>query len=238
MITNIFSQIGRAARLPQTFRQVRYRRKTFQLEFRYGAVPIFTDIEKLESDQLQDLSFQTVRFARIWENNSLFFDQLYDKYLRHIMRDGRRWLMDELLHNTFYEIKIIQFNRLRKLKEKQQRNDPLGEQEETIETNPLDLFKKAIENCKPMVITRKVKRGGAIYQVPYPLSSQQSEWYAMRWLNDTVKDRPKPRKKHYHEVLAQEIIDAANGQGKVVKKKEDLHRLAQANKAYAHYRWG
>lgn len=60
----------------------------------------------------------------------------------------------------------------------------------------------------------------------------------LKWLNDFVKERPKPRFMYYHEELAQEIIDAANNRGKVVKKKDDIHKLAQANKAYSHNRWG
>jgi small subunit ribosomal protein S7 len=232
--------------------QVRFARKTFKLKNYYGLAPLYTDNmynQAVEEGRLDDLSYKQIRFNLLWETNSPLQDETLEKYLRYMQRDGRRHLMYELLHKTFYEIKTKQFRKLNKLEAKKAAAAAAGKDssesitdeetnEETIELNPLKLFHTAVENCKPYVIVTKIKRGGAIYQVPVPVKRGESEWLAMKWLNDLVKERPKRRVRHYHEELAQEIIDAANNQGKVVKKKDDLHKLAQANKAYAHYRWG
>lgn len=237
--------------------QVRFARKTFGLKHRYGFRPLYTDHmynDAAEQGRLEDLSYQQVRFNLLWETNSPLQDDVVEKYLRYMQRDGRRWLLYELLHNTFYEIKTIQYRRWKKLeakkaaaaaaaaskdgKNKKAAQASLSDDdEESLELNPVQMFHTAIDNCKPQVLTTKIKRGGAVYQVPTPVKWAHSEYLAMKWLNDLVKERPKPRVKHYHEELAQEIIDAANNRGKTVKKKDDIHKLAQANKAYSHYRW-
>ena len=208
--------------------------------------------EAVEKGQLEDLSYKQVRFNNKWETNSPLQDDVLERYLRYMLHDGRRHLMYELLHNTFYEIKTIQYRRLKKLEAKKAADSTTkagkatkkkpedtseDDEMEKVELNPMSLFHTAIENCSPYVITSRIKRGGAIYQVPTPIGPVHSEWLAMKWLNSMVKDRPKPRVKHYHEELAQEIIDASQNQGKVVKRKDDIHKLAQANKAYSHYRW-
>lgn len=88
------------------------------------------------------------------------------------------------------------------------------------------------------MLTRSVKRGGATYQVPYPLSEKYARFSAARWLLEVVRDRPRPRLAHFPEVMAKELIAAFNNEGKVIKKKQDMHRLCEQNRAYAHYRWG
>lgn len=240
-----------SARLPAGYQQVRTV-KQFSLQYRYGAEPLYTEPKhqgSIDQDGLESLSYKEIRFARLWETNSPLQDDVLEKFLRHMMHDGRRDLMYELLHKTFYEIKMAQFGRQLKkrraaeeaaAKRNKTDNEPENDSDETkeIELNPMVLFHRAIENCKPLVITQPVRRGGATYQVPFPLKASQSEYLAMKWLNDMIKDRPKPRKNHYYEELAWEIIEAAQGRGKVVKKRDDIHKLAQANKAYAHYRWG
>lgn len=217
-------------------------KKTFKFKNAYGLPPLFNEqnyIQAEEDGKLESLSFKPIRFARIWESDSPLYDETFEKYIRCTMYDGRRDLKYHLLNDTFYYIKCIQLPRLRKLKEQGEKSaSNSNEEETTLETDPMVLFRTAIENCKPSVITRKIKRGGATYEVPCTISDSQREWYAMRWLNSMVLDRPKPRTKGYSYVLAQEIIDAASNRGKVVKKKDDIHRLAVANKAYAHYRWG
>uniref|UniRef100_A0A6G1S5L5 28S ribosomal protein S7, mitochondrial n=1 Tax=Aceria tosichella TaxID=561515 RepID=A0A6G1S5L5_9ACAR len=234
--------------------QVRFARKTFALKYRYGLRPLYTDHlynEAVEQNRLDDLSYQQIRFNLLWETNSPLQDDVVERYLRYMQRDGRRYLLYELLHKTFYEIKTIQYKRFKKLEAKKAASSANSQEkdtqkktaldtgdEESLELNPVQLFHMAVDNCKPYVITTRIKRGGAVYQVPTPVRRGESEWLAMKWLNDLVKERPKPRVRHYHEELAQEIIDAANNRGKVVKKKDDMHKLAQANKAYSHYRWG
>ncbi|XP_030562580.1 28S ribosomal protein S7, mitochondrial isoform X2 [Drosophila novamexicana] len=81
----------------------------------------------------------------------------------------------------------------------------------------------------------EIKRGGVKYQVPIPLTEKRSYFLAMKWLLDAARE--KDRKVHLPDKLAWEILDAAHGQGRVIKKKDDLHRQCESNRAYAHYRW-
>lgn len=228
--------------------QVRFARKTFKLKTAYGKAPLFSAdhlIEANESNELDSLEFEKIRFAQLSEADSVFYDSTYERFVRYVMKGGRKSLAYNLVNKTFYELKTIQLRRFRKLQEKlkqdggtsKQNLDPTAE-EEQIELNPIEILHKALKNCEPVVVTKKVKRGGATYQVPYPLSKAQSEYLSYKWLIKAVLDRPKPRTKHFPEVMAQELIDASLNRGKVVKKRDDMHRLADANKAYAHYRWG
>ena len=232
--TIMLAMMARRAKLP---------RKTFGLKYRYGDEPLYRDHmynEAVENDETDSLAYKEIRFASLWETNSPLQDDILERYIRFMLHDGRRGLMYRLMHNTFYEIKTIQYKRMLKKQASEEGKAPVAgdNDEEEIMMNPLELFHRAVNNCKPLVITKKVRRGGATYQVPYPLRASDSEYLAMKWLNQMILDRPKPRVKHYYQELAQEIIEAANGRGKVVKKKDDIHKLAQANKAYSHYRWG
>lgn len=223
--------------------QTRFVRKTFRFRYAWGRPPLFTSklYEEVEQDgQLDELKFEKIRWAAMWENNSPLYDATTEAYIKTIMTNGRLSLFHELMHETFYKIKAIQFQRQRKLDEKGAKmvDEKTGEEVTRLETDPVAIFRKALRNCEPLMITKKIKRGGATYQVPFPLLESQSEWYARKWLHEAVKERPKPRKTRYFDALAQEVVDAAENRGKVVKRKDDMHRLADANKAYAHYRWG
>ena len=98
----------------------------------------------------------------------------------------------------------------------------------------LGVFKRAIENTRPTVEVRSRRVGGATYQVPVEVRPQRRLSLSMRWLIDAAHDRAE---KSMEEKLAAEIIDAANNRGTAIKKKEDTHRMAEANRAFAHYRW-
>jgi len=222
-------------------------KKSYQLKFAFGKEPLYQldkYIEAEENGQLESLAYEKIRFARTWETDSLFMDDYVERYTRRMMIDGRKGLMYRIMNDALYEMKCIQYKKWRKLKEKQSKkksedDSASGVQgEEDIEVDPVVIFRRAIDNCKPQVITRKVKRGGATYNVPYPITDMESEWTAMHWINQNLKDRPKPRDKHYHEVLAREILEASMNRGQIIKIRDDTHRLAQANKAYSHYRWG
>jgi small subunit ribosomal protein S7 len=96
------------------------------------------------------------------------------------------------------------------------------------------LFKKAIENCKPVLEVKSRRVGGANYQVPIEVSPFRRQSLAIRWLLLHARTRPGKR---MVDKLADELLDAANGRGGAMKRKEDVHRMAEANKAFAHYRW-
>jgi small subunit ribosomal protein S7 len=96
------------------------------------------------------------------------------------------------------------------------------------------VFKRAIENTRPTVEVRSRRVGGATYQVPVEVRPQRRLSLSMRWLIEAADGRAE---KSMEEKLAAEIIDAANNRGTAIKKKEDTHRMAEANRAFAHYRW-
>jgi small subunit ribosomal protein S7 len=98
----------------------------------------------------------------------------------------------------------------------------------------LKLFKKAVENCKPLLEVKTRRVGGANYQVPVEVNADRRTSLAIRWLIGYSRDRGE---KGMIDKLSNELLDAANNRGAAIKKKEDVHRMAEANKAFAHYRW-
>jgi small subunit ribosomal protein S7 len=100
--------------------------------------------------------------------------------------------------------------------------------------DPLKLFKKAVESCKPVLEVKTRRVGGANYQVPVEVSNNRRTSLAIRWLLIAARSRPE---KGMVDKLAGELNDAANMRGGAIKKKDDVHRMAEANKAFAHYRW-
>lgn len=99
---------------------------------------------------------------------------------------------------------------------------------------PLEIFKKALQNIRPIVEVRSRRVGGATYQVPTEVPGPRSQSLAIRWLITGADER---QEKTLSERLANELLDAANNRGVAVKKREDTHRMAEANKAFAHFRW-
>lgn len=112
--------------------------------------------------------------------------------------------------------------------------DAMGRIQERTGEDPLKLFKKAVENCKPVLEVKTRRVGGANYQVPVEVPQNRRTSLAIRWLIQNARIRPE---KGMPEKLANELMDAANLRGGAIKKKEDVHRMAEANKAFAHYRW-
>ncbi|HET8564750.1 MAG TPA: 30S ribosomal protein S7 [Candidatus Binatia bacterium] len=100
--------------------------------------------------------------------------------------------------------------------------------------NSLEIFKKALDNTRPTVEVRSRRVGGATYQVPVEVRPQRRVSLGMRWLIQSARARTE---KSMEEKLAAEIVEAANNRGGAIKKKEDTHRMAEANRAFAHYRW-
>ncbi|MBN1256003.1 MAG: 30S ribosomal protein S7 [Deltaproteobacteria bacterium] len=105
---------------------------------------------------------------------------------------------------------------------------------EKTKDDPLKIFKQAMENAKPVVEVKSRRVGGATYQVPVEVRPDRRTSLAIRWIIQYAKERSE---KSMREKLAAEFLDAANNRGASIKKKEDTHRMAEANKAFAHYRW-
>jgi small subunit ribosomal protein S7 len=100
--------------------------------------------------------------------------------------------------------------------------------------DPVKVFKKALENVKPILEVKSRRVGGATYQVPVEVPQDRRTSLAIRWVISNARARSE---KTMHEKLAAELLDAFNNRGGAIKKKEDTHRMAEANKAFAHYRW-
>ena len=106
--------------------------------------------------------------------------------------------------------------------------------QERTKEDPLKVFRKAMDNVKPSVEVKSRRVGGSNYQVPIEVRPQRRMALALRWVISYSRQRPE---KTMHERLANEIMDAASARGNAFKKKEDTHRMAEANRAFAHYRW-
>ena len=112
--------------------------------------------------------------------------------------------------------------------------DALASVEERAKQEALKMFKTAIDNVKPAVEVKSRRVGGSTYQVPVEVRPDRRTSLAMRWMSVAARNRPE---RSMAEKLAAELLDAANNRGSAVKKREDTHKMADANKAFAHYRW-
>ena len=110
----------------------------------------------------------------------------------------------------------------------------LGAMEDRAKQDALKLFKSAVDNCKPAVEVKSRRVGGSTYQVPVEVRPERRVALSMRWLIGSARRRSE---KSMAEKLAGELLDAANNRGSAVKKREDTHKMAEANQAFAHYRW-
>ncbi len=110
----------------------------------------------------------------------------------------------------------------------------MGLIEEKVKQNPLRVVTEAIEKARPLLIVKPRRVGGATFQVPIQVKPEHSQSLAMRWIIDFACQR---KGKPMYQKLAEEILDAYQGQGLAIKKREDTHKMAEANRAFAHYRW-
>jgi small subunit ribosomal protein S7 len=141
----------------------------------------------------------------------LYNSSLVTKFISTIMSDGKRSLAERTLYRSF---SIIQ---------------------EKTGDDPMKVFKKAVENVKPSLEVKSRRVGGSNYQVPVEVNPNRRLSLSIRWLVSYARARGDG--KTMQEKLASEFLDAANLRGGAVKKREDTHRMAEANKAFAHYRW-
>ena len=140
----------------------------------------------------------------------MYNSKLVTKLINRIMLDGKKGTAQTILYNAFDIVK------------------------EKTGKEPLEVFEKAMENIKPALEVKSRRVGGANYSVPVEIRADRSQALGLRWLVQYARLRGGHS---MAENLANEIIDASNGVGAAVKKKEDTHRMAEANKAFAHYRW-
>ena len=140
----------------------------------------------------------------------IYNSKVVTKLVNHIMKDGKKGTAQKIIYNAFDIVK-----------------EKTGE-------DPMVVFNKAMDNIKPALEVKSRRVGGANYQVPVEVKPDRAQALAFRWLAQYARLR---NGHSMAENLANEIIDASNGTGASVKKKDDTHKMAEANKAFAHYRW-
>jgi small subunit ribosomal protein S7 len=141
----------------------------------------------------------------------IYGDKVLAKFIRSLMVHGKKDVAEKLIYSS---LEII------------------GKKEK--EKNPIDVFKMAIENVEPQIETRSRRVGGATYQVPVEVSGRRKQALAIRWLIGAARKR---NEKTMIDRLANEFLDANNKRGAAIKKTEDTRKMADANRAFAHYRW-
>jgi small subunit ribosomal protein S7 len=141
----------------------------------------------------------------------IYQSQLVTKFISTIMRGGKRSTAERIMYQAMDIVK------------------------EKTQEDPLKVFKKAIDNVRPSLEVKSRRVGGSNYQVPVEVNPNRRLSLSIRWLVGFARDRGDG--KTMQEKLANELMDAANLRGGAVKKREDVHRMAEANKAFAHYRW-
>lgn len=144
------------------------------------------------------------------ELDPLYKSRIISQLINKILRDGEKSVAENIVYRS-----------LEILKEK-------------TKEDPLEILDKCLDNVKPVLEVKPRRVGGATYQVPVEVSAERANTLAIRWIVNFARRR---REKTMADRLAAEILDAASNTGSSVKKKEDLHKMAEANKAFAHYRW-
>ena len=139
-----------------------------------------------------------------------YHDITLSKFVNYVMQDGKKNTARKIVYNAF---------------------DVIAER---TKKEPLEVFKQALNNVAPVLEVRSRRVGGATYQVPVEVREERRVALAIRWINTYAKSR---RDKSMANRLAAELMAAANGEGSSVKKRDDTHRMAEANKAFAHFKW-
>lgn len=137
-------------------------------------------------------------------------NKVVGRFINKVMMRGKKALAERIVYQAFSII------------------------EQQTQRNPIETFDQAIKNASPLLEVRPRRVGGATYQVPQEIKGDRRVSMAMRWLIQSARARPG---KSMAEKLAAELLDAAHGVGATIKRREELHKMAEANKAFAHYRW-
>ena len=139
-----------------------------------------------------------------------FQDRVVAKFINSLMRKGKKSTGEQICYGAFAMV------------------------ENKLKDDPLKVFKKALDNVKPVVEVKSRRVGGATYQVPVEVRPRRATTLAIRWIVGFSRQR---REKTMSERLAAELLDASNGIGAAIKRREDMQKMAESNKAFAHYRW-
>lgn len=133
------------------------------------------------------------------------------RFVNIVMEQGKKWAAERIVYGALDTVAA-----------------------KTKKTDALEIFTKAIDNVRPLLELKSRRVGGATYQIPIEVKGDRGAQLAMRWMRNAARTR---KGKPMQQKLADEILDAYNGQGTSVKKKEEIHKMAEANRAFSHYRW-
>ena len=147
---------------------------------------------------------------RLIDPDPRYGDLLIAKFINIVMECGKKSTAERIVYDALEIVK------------------------EKTAKEPLEVFRAALDNVRPLLETKSRRVGGATYQVPVSVSEDRGYSLALRWIRSYSRER---KGKPMHEKLAQEIIDGFNKTGPSIKKREDMHKMAEANRAFAHYRW-
>lgn len=150
---------------------------------------------------------------KTWEPDPIYKSRLLTRFINRVMEGGKKSLAQRLVYQSLERIK------------------------QESDEDPLKVFRNAVENVKPSMEVRQRRVGGAAYQIPMPVRGDRKESLAIRWLILAARARPNREYHTFDQKLAAEFLDASKGQGGAAKRKTDIHRMAEANKAFAHFRW-
>jgi small subunit ribosomal protein S7 len=147
---------------------------------------------------------------RLIDPDPRYGDLLVAKFINIVMECGKKSIAERIVYDALDIVK------------------------EKTAKEPLEVFRASLDNVRPLLETKSRRVGGATYQVPVSVSEDRGYSLALRWIRSYSRER---KGKPMHEKLAQEIIDGFNKTGPSIKKREDMHKMAEANRAFAHYRW-
>ena len=156
------------------------------------------------------MSRRRAQIKRQVEVDPVYGTRVITKFINSLMLDGKKTVAEKIVYKTFEIIK------------------------EKSKQDPLDVFNEAIKNVRPNLEVKSRRVGGATYQVPFEVRSDRGQALAIRWLIESSKKRGD---KTMQERLSKEFLDASTNKGNAIKKKEDVHKMAESNKAFAHFRW-
>ncbi|XP_061472126.1 small ribosomal subunit protein uS7m [Rhineura floridana] len=186
--------------------------------------------ELLSEEEKNEWELKTVRPIKAALSNvssSVFYDPLISKFTSMMMKGGNKILARSIMNQTLETIKRTQLEKYYKAEEKEKGS---------IECNPYTIFHQALSNCQPVIGVTNIQKGGKTYQVPTPLSDNRRRFLAMKWMITECREK-KHRRTLMHEKLSQELLAALNNEGPIIRKKHEMHKMAEANRAFAHFRW-
>ena len=140
-----------------------------------------------------------------------FNNKIVSRFINIMMLQGKKWNAEKIIYSALDTVS-----------------------QKTHKPDPIEVLTKAIDNVRPLLELKSRRVGGATYQIPVEVRGDRGSQLAMRWMRNAARGR---KGKPMQQRLADEIIEAFNGQGTAVKKKEEIHKMAEANRAFSHYRW-